>query len=86
MKVLGDYIALTREVSKEKTVGGFEYTQKNKNDMRVYTGVVLSVGELIEGIAKGDTVYYEKSRAFDVKLRDGSVCTMIKMNAALAID
>jgi co-chaperonin GroES (HSP10) len=86
MKVLGDYIALTREVREDKKVGGFEYTQKNKDDMRVYTGVVIGFGNLVEGIAESDTVYYEKSRAFDVMLKDGSVCTMVKMNAILAID
>ena len=88
-KVIGDHIAVKRIIPKndESTVGGFEYSNKDANDMRIHSGEIMGFGSICEGhLEVGKTAYYDKSRSYVIRLLDGEEYTMIKLNAVVAIE
>jgi hypothetical protein len=92
MKVLGDYVAINRVIEGEKvdrpSSSGFEYSGSDKNDMRIYTGKIVDFSESgkMAGLKKDQTVYYDKSRAFIIRLSTGDEYTMIKLQSIVAVE
>lgn len=91
-KVIGDHVAIKRIVKEESSGGestpkGFEYTTSDMNDMRIYSGEIMGFGEVCDGILTvGKMAYYDKSRSYKIRLLDGEIYTMVKLNAIVAVE
>ena len=88
-EVIGDHVALKRilPTEDENSVGGFEYSTKDANDMRIHSGEIMGFGSLCDDhLEVGKTAYYDKSRSYVIRLLDGEEYTMIKLNAIVAIE
>jgi hypothetical protein len=77
MRIRGRYIMLDRIEEAEKMGGlDLEYSQSDSERMTVQKGTVIDFGNQVKGIEKGEICYYNKSRAFDIKLK-GETYTMV---------
>jgi len=60
MKAVNNYIIIDLIKNQPKKVGGLILTEEVDSDNRYLKAKVVSVGNLVEGINEGDTVYYDK--------------------------
>tara|TARA_R100000234_G_scaffold61183_1_gene37008 strand:- start:141 stop:398 length:258 start_codon:yes stop_codon:yes gene_type:complete len=60
MKAVNNYIIIDLIKNQPKKVAGLILTEEVDSDNRYLKAKVVSVGNLVEGINEGDTVYYDK--------------------------
>ena len=60
MRAINDYVIIDIIKEGPKKVGGLILTEEVDSDNRYLKAKVVSVGNLVEGINEGDTVYYDK--------------------------
>jgi co-chaperonin GroES (HSP10) len=52
--------------------------------MRYQVGVVITPGTLVEHIKEGDSIFFDKVHAFDVKI-DGEMLTIVQERDVVAV-
>ena len=62
MKAIGSYILVNRIDSKQKEVNGLLYTEKLDVDNRYVKGEIMSAGEKVAVLKKGDVIYYDRRK------------------------
>ena len=70
MQAVNNYIIVQKIKQGPKTVGGLILTEDIDEDNRYLKAKVISVGNLVEGINKKDTVYYDKHAGHGVQYKD----------------
>lgn len=77
MKAINKYLIVKR--SNEETVSsvGLLMSKAEEAEMRYQKGVVVTPGTLVEHIKEGDSVYFDKVHAFDLKL-EGETVTIVQ--------
>lgn len=77
-QIRGKYLAIERDTTPEKMgTSGLTYSSADAESMSVHKGKVLGTGIQVQGVAEGALCYYNKSRAFELKLQDGSTVVMV---------
>jgi co-chaperonin GroES (HSP10) len=62
MKAIGSYILINRIDCKQKEVNGLLYTEKLDVDNRYVKGEIISAGEKVAVLKKGDVIYYDRHK------------------------
>lgn len=77
MRAINKYLIVKR--SEEETVSnsGLLISKAEEAEMRYQKGVVIAPGTLVEHIKEGDSVYFDKVHAFDLKL-EGETVTIVQ--------
>jgi len=70
MKAVNHYIIIDLIKKQPKKVAGLILTEDVDSDNRYLKAKVVSVGNLVEGINEGDTVYYDKHAGHGIQHRD----------------
>jgi co-chaperonin GroES (HSP10) len=70
MKAINYYIIIKKIKESPKKVGGFELTEKQDSDIRYLKAEVISVGDKIEGLKKGDIIRYDKHAGHGIEWND----------------
>ena len=70
MRAINYYIIVDIIKEEPKAFKGFIVTDKQTNDNRYLKGAVISVGNLVEGIAEGDVVRYDRHAGHPVEWED----------------
>ena len=70
MKAVNHYVVVDKIKTTEKKVGGLIITEDNNNDVRYFKGKVISVGNMVEGISKQDTVWYDRHAGHGIEYMD----------------
>ena len=70
MKAINRYIIVDKIKTEPKKVAGLIMTDETDQDNRYLKAKVVSVGNLVEGINKGDVVYYDKHAGHDISWKD----------------
>jgi co-chaperonin GroES (HSP10) len=60
MKAINYYVVIEKIKEKPKSDSGFVLTETQNEDIRYLKGRVISVGDLVNGIAEGNIVHYDK--------------------------
>jgi co-chaperonin GroES (HSP10) len=78
MRTIGKYMLIqpVKEGS-TKNESGLILSDAHKDDIRYREAKVSKVGNLVEGITEGDTVYYDRHAGFDMEIK-GVVYKVIK--------
>lgn len=64
---------------------GMQLGTKDMEEMRYQRAIIIAPpGNLVEGVKEGDTVYYDKVRAFEMTL-DGKRVTVVNENDIVAV-
>jgi|TARA_R110000868_G_scaffold349433_2_gene610737 co-chaperonin GroES (HSP10) len=70
MKVIGKYMLIQpKKEGSTKTEGGLILADAHKDDIRYREAVVNSIGNMVEGIQDGDSVYYDRHAGFDMEIK-----------------
>ncbi len=77
MQAVNFYVIIDKIKEAPKKVGGLELTEKQNTDIRYLKGKVVSVGDQIPNVKKGDLVRYDKHAGHGIEW-DGKLFFVIK--------
>ena len=70
MKAINDYVIVDRIKEEPKKVSGLILTDETDKDNRYKKATIISVGNLVEIVTKGDIIYYDKYAGHDIGQND----------------
>jgi len=70
MKAVSYYLVIDKIKEKPKSTSGFVLTENQNEDVRYLKGAVISVGESIDTLKEGDTVWYDKHAGHGIEFND----------------
>ena len=83
MKAVNHYIIIDLIKKQPKKVAGLILTEDVDSDNRYLKAKVVSVGNLVEGIKEGDTVYYDKHAGHGIQHKDKFYGVIKQMDVVL---
>ena len=83
MKAVNYYIIIELVKEAPKKVAGLIITDDINEDNRYKKAKVISVGNLVEGINKGDVVYYDKNAGHGIQHKDKFYYVIRQMDVVL---
>ena len=70
MKAIGRYILIKPKKEKDVTTkGGLILANSQREDVRYREATVITVGNDVKGIKKGNEIYYDKAAGFNIELK-----------------
>jgi co-chaperonin GroES (HSP10) len=85
MKAVNYYVVVDKIKNEEKTIAGLIVTENIDEDNRYNKAKVISVGNLVEGIDKGDVVHYDKHAGHGIQYKD-KLYFVIKASDIVLVD
>ena len=85
MKAVNYYVVVDKIKNEEKTIAGLIVTENIDEDNRYKKAKVVSVGNLVEGIDKGDVVHYDKHAGHGIQYKD-KLYFVIKASDIVLVD
>tara|TARA_A100001201_G_scaffold70823_1_gene65018 strand:- start:24 stop:281 length:258 start_codon:yes stop_codon:yes gene_type:complete len=70
MQAINDYVIVDKIKEEPKKVSGLILTDKTDEDNRYKKANIISVGNLVEGVKNGDTIFYDKHAGHDIGYND----------------
>ena len=70
MQAINDYVIVDVIKEEQKKVGGLILTDKTDEDNRYKKATIISVGNLVEIVTRGDVVFYDKHAGHDIGYND----------------
>ena len=77
MRAINKYLIVKKVKEEAVTSGGLLMSQAEAAEFRYQIGVVLTPGTLVDHIKEGETIYFDKVHAFDIKI-DGEMLTIVQ--------
>ena len=84
MKAVNHYLIIDM-IKEEPKVGGLILTEQTDEDNRYLKAKVVSIGNNVEGIEEGDTIYYDKHAGHGIQHKD-KFYGVIKQQDVVLID
>ena len=66
MQAINDYVIIDQIKEEPKKVSGLILTDETDENNRYKKAKIISVGNLVEMVTKGDMVYYDKQAGHDI--------------------
>ena len=70
MKAVNYYVIVDKIKEAPKKVGGLELTEDQNKDVRYLKGKIISAGNLVENLNKGDIIHYDKHAGHGIEWKD----------------
>ena len=70
MQAINDYVIVDIIKEEPKKISGLILTDKTDEDNRYKKASIISVGNLVEGVKEGDTIFYDKHAGHDIGYND----------------
>ena len=70
MQAINDYVIVDDEKIGPKKVGGLILTDETDESNRYKKANIISVGNLVEGVKKGDSIFYDKHAGHNIGYND----------------
>ena len=70
MQAINDYVIIDIIKEEPKKVSGLILTDETDEGNRYRKANVISVGNLVEGLKKGDSIFYDKHAGHDIGYND----------------
>ena len=70
MQAINDYVIVDKIKEEPKKVSGLILTDDTDTDNRYKKATIVSVGNLVEIVTKGDIVFYDKHAGHDISWKD----------------
>jgi co-chaperonin GroES (HSP10) len=71
MQAINYYVVVDKIKEAPKKVGGLELTESQDKEVRYLKGKVISVGDKVPVLKKGDIVRYDKHAGHGIEHKDG---------------
>lgn len=85
MQAINYYLIIDKIKEAPKKVGGLELTEAQNSDVRYLKGEVISAGDQVPNIKKGDIVRYDKHAGHGIEY-DGKLYYVIKLGDIVIIE
>ena len=85
MKAINHYVIVDKIKQEQKKVAGLIMTEDLDQDNRYIKAKVVSVGNLVEGVADGDTIHYDKHAGHGIQYKD-KLYFVIKISDIVLVD
>ena len=85
MKAINDYVIVDKVKEGPKKVGGLLLTDDTDKDNRYKKAKIVSVGNMVEIVTKGDVVFYDKHAGHDIGYND-ELYRVIRMRDIVLIE
>ena len=85
MKAVNHYLVIDTIKEEPTKVGGLILTEQTDEDNRYLKAKVISIGNNVEGIKEGDTVYYDKHAGHGIQHKN-KFYGVIKQQDVVLID
>ena len=82
MKAVNHYLVIDM-IKEEPKVGGLILTDQTNEDNRYLKAKVVSIGNNVEGIEEGDTIYYDKHAGHGIQHKDKFYGVIKQMDVVL---
>ena len=82
MKAVNHYLIIDM-IKEEPKVGGLILTEQTDEDNRYLKAKVVSIGNNVEGIEEGDTIYYDKHAGHGIQHKDKFYGVIKQMDVVL---
>ena len=83
MRAVNHYLIIDMIKDEPKKVGGLILTEQTNEDNRYLKAKVVSIGNLVEGIQEGDTIYYDKHAGHGIQHKDKFYGVIKQMDVVL---
>jgi len=70
MKAVNYYIIVDKIKEAPTNIGGIELSEKQNSDIRYLKGEVISVGDKVDSIAKGNIIRYDRHAGHGIEFED----------------
>jgi co-chaperonin GroES (HSP10) len=70
MKAINNYLVVDKIKEEQRKVAGLIMTEDLDSDNRYLKAKVISAGNLVEAVAEGDVVYYDKHAGHGIQWQD----------------
>ena len=70
MKAINDYVIVDKIKEEPKKISGLILTDKTDEDNRYKKANIISIGNMVEIVKKGDVIYYDKHAGHDISYND----------------
>ena len=70
MQAINDYVIVDKTKEGPKKVGGLILTDETDETNRYRKAKIISVGNMVEIVTKGDIIYYDKHAGHDIGYND----------------
>tara|TARA_R100000808_G_scaffold92_1_gene676 strand:- start:5073 stop:5330 length:258 start_codon:yes stop_codon:yes gene_type:complete len=70
MKAINNYLVVDKIKEEQRKVAGLIMTEDLDDDNRYLKAKVISAGNLVEAVAEGDMVYYDKHAGHGIQWQD----------------
>ena len=70
MQAINDYVIVDKIKEEPKKVSGLILTDKTDEDNRYKKANIVSVGNMVEIVTKGDVIYYDAVAGHDIAYND----------------
>jgi len=67
-----------------QTKGGLFLAEKQREDIRYAEGVVISVGNEIDGIKENDVIYFDKNNTHQIEIKK-EIYNVVNMNNVVVV-
>jgi len=78
MKAIGNYLVIDKIKAEIAKVAGLELTESQNKDVRYQRGKVVTCGDKVKGVIKGDIVMYDKHAGHGIDF-DGKLYQVISL-------
>ena len=70
MQAINDYVIVDKIKEEKKKVSGLILPDETDESNRYKKANIISVGNLVEGVKKGDSIFYDKHAGHDIGYND----------------
>ena len=85
MQAINDYVIIDQIKEKPKKVSGLILTDETDENNRYKKATIISVGNMVEIVTKGDIVYYDKHAGHDIGY-DDELYKVIRMRDIVLVE
>jgi co-chaperonin GroES (HSP10) len=83
MKAVNNYLIIEQIKDENKKIAGLILTEETDIDNRYIKAKVISIGNNVEGINEGDTIYYDKHAGHGIQHKDKFYGVIKQMDVVL---
>jgi len=85
MKAIGSFVVIETEKEEVKNSMGLIMTEANEKSIRYKLGKVKSVGDDVNGLSVGDSIYYDSAAGSDVRIDGQRLVVIHDRNIAIVV-
>lgn len=85
MKAIGSFVVIETEKEEVKNSMGLIMTEANEKSIRYKLGKVKSVGDDVNGLSVGDSIYYDSAAGSDVRIDGQRLIVIHDRNIAIVV-